>query len=290
MRNRGKTVLLVLGILFSLAMIAGVFYLVRQQEAPTPTPRPTPVATPAPAEVFEVGLDNACTISFVVPEPGNPYLVCKNKLAYDDAPDYVVDNDPISEVSPGETFIYRLGFKNMGEGDSTGGTIVDELPDELEFVDSDAGCEYSSITNKITCNIETVVSGGQSQKFVRVLVREDISSETIENIFTMTSDEGDVSECSNLLTVNLPDPSETPPASSSPTPPASNASNPPGSPASNPPGSPVSNPPSSPGGSSVQASVNPSELPTAGIMELTTGTVGVGIILLLLGLVGLLII
>lgn len=72
-----------------------------------------------------------------------------------------------------------------------------------------------------------------------------------------------------------PSPSPTPTPSSSPSPSPSGSVSPSSSPSAS--GSP-------------KASVSPSELPQAGIMELTTSTVGVGLLLILLGMVGLLLI
>lgn len=269
MKEKNKTLLLILGIFGSLVIVVGVYLLVKKQSEVTPVP----TAPPETAQIFEVGeAQDTCSLEFIV-EEGESGLKCSSKGVFRGGFQASNKLDPGSTVNPGDTLFYLMNFKNLGTLTSSGGEIVDELPSEVTFLDNEttgtnyaaAGCLYDLTSHTLTCPIgEMTVDSGTNFSF-EVQINEDASSGAFTNSFTLTSDEGLVSTCDvdlEILGTSTPTPTPSTPASSTPSP--------------------------TPTPSAPTTSPVPSELPAAGIMTFTTGTVGAGALLLLLGMLGLL--
>lgn len=229
-----KTLLLILGIVLSLGLIAGVFFMVRQQMEPETSPTPTPAVKPTPSpspeaqvpEVFEVG--NACTSTFTVTENLVPGLSCTTKNAYrDDSRNgngtyYLVDQITGSEtLAPGEKLVYAIAYKNTGTAKVTGATVTDVLPAQLDYVDGEPACTYTASSRTVKCTIGEVVPNGAAQVAFRVQVKSSATAGNLQNEATFTPKEGTASKCSatNAIAVEAePSVSPSPSPSGSPQP------------------------------------------------------------------------
>lgn len=118
---------------------------------------------------------------------------------------YSLDN-LITTVVPGQTFVYMMGYENMGTATVSGVILSDVLLennlDKLSFVDADTPCTYDQAARKVSCNVGAVSPGKASQKSFRVKVADDIADGVvIKNTFS--SNIGEVPETASLsLTVS----------------------------------------------------------------------------------------
>ena len=270
-----KTIMIGIGI-FALILV-GVYVAnqVSQQSSPSSTPQPDVEATIAP--IFEVtpGVD-ACTTSFVVacastppsatpssspsPSPSAPpsaSLDCVTKEVYADdtrnkAGFYYLEQRiaDASTLQSGTTVTYNIIAKNNGGVSTPDTKITDVLSTSLTFVDSDSDCAYDSATRTITCVMGTLNAGAQTQRSFRAQITTT-SSTSIANSADVFSSNGQRDTCS----VNLDTAGKVVPPSAA-----------------------------------VYSSAAPTSLPVAGVFEVTAGTIGVGLLFLILGAVGLLLI
>ena len=118
---------------------------------------------------------------------------------------YSLDN-LITTVVPGQTFVYMMGYENMGTATVSGVILSDVLLennlDKLSFVDADSPCTFDQATRKVSCSVGDVEPGKSSQKSFRVKVSDDIADGVvIKNTFS--SNIGEVPETASLsLTVS----------------------------------------------------------------------------------------
>jgi len=286
--NGRKTLVAVVGIIIALVVVVGVYFLVQQQtEQLTPSPTPAPVLSPSPATpgIFEV-TENACSTTFTV--TGEPGLFCDGKEAYFDDPLNEEDNYTLTTpytsgdlVEVDDVIVYVINYVNSG-GAGIGGTLTDVLPDglefvDLEFVDADVQCIYTSATRTFSCDLDFIEAGESGQRAYRARVLDSAIGTILSNTASVTPTGGSTSTCS--FNLEVPEGSASPSPSPSPSPSGSPTPTPSGSPTPTPPGSPTPTPSGSP---------PPSQLPEAGIMTFTTGTIGAGALLILLGLLGVL--
>lgn len=280
--NGRKTLVAIIGVIIAMTIVVGVYFLVQQQTEQITTPSPTPkvVASPSPQTpgIFEV-TGNACNTTFTV--TGEPGLFCDSKDAYYDDPlneedDYTLTTEYTSGdlVEVGDVIVYVIGYTNSGTA-AIDGRITDVLPVGLEFVDADSPCIYTPSTRTVSCDLGSVVAGGASQRAYRARVLDSAIGTTLSNTASVTPTGESATTCSFDLEVpeGSASPSPSPSPSDSPTP------TPSGSPTPTPSGSQTPTPSGSP---------PPSQLPEAGIMTFTTGTIGAGALLILLGLLGVL--
>lgn len=268
-----KTIMVAIGILAFILLAVFVVYQVRKPATPTATPKPK--ATVAP--VFEVtpAID-ACSDTFVVacgstppsatpsaspsPSPSNPAsasLDCVVKEVYADdtrnrAGFYYLEQKiaDASTLQSGTTVTYNIIAKNNGGVSTPDTKITDVLSTSLTFVDADSDCVYDSATRTITCSMGTLNAGAQTQRSFRARITAT-STTSIANKADVFSSNGQRDTCEVKLD-----------AAGKVVPPSA----------------------------TVYSSAAPTSLPQAGVFEVTAGTIGVGLLFLILGAVGLLLI
>lgn len=101
---------------------------------------------------------------------------------------YSLDN-LITSVVPGQTFVFMMGYENMGTTTISSVIISDVLIgnnlEKLSFVDAESPCAYDQAARKVSCSIGSVAPGQASQKSFRVKVADDIADGTIiKNTFS----------------------------------------------------------------------------------------------------------
>ncbi|GEM_PF-3618850 len=281
-----KTIVVSLVIFGVIAAVILVFFQVKKQTEvlPSPTPRPTQSvdASPATPGVFEVGSQDACVTTFTVttqtsaspspslspspspslspsPSPSAPpgaELDCVVKRAYKDETTNTAGNYSLSReivdtntVLVGDRIVFNIVAGNHGGlAASDVVTVTDTLGTAVEFVDSESSCSYTASNRKVSCTLGAIAGGAEKAVSFRVSV-VSAGSKAVANTATVSSTNGQTDSCTIAISSTGIVQSPTPNPS-----------------------------PSSP----------PEELPTAGIMSFTTGTIGAGILLLLLGALGLL--
>ena len=175
--------------------------------------------TPAPAPA-------ACTKTFTI-TPQVPGFSCTGKLAYIDSSKnvpgtYQLDEviAPGSDIIPGQTIVYTIGYKNTGNTTIASALITDILPSTVSFVDSDPQCTYKSPTRTVICNIGETLSGGESQEAIRVTVLASAPAGSFINKATLSSTGIKSSNCQislNVQTTSSPTPTPTPTPTTTPT-------------------------------------------------------------------------
>lgn len=236
----------------------------------------TVISNTATLENTVANLSDVCEVdvTYTYVDPGNPSLSCTNKNAYTDSNQnssgtYFLTDEILSSeyVIVGDQIVFNIEANNVGDVDAEDVVITDILPSSVAYVDSGSECSYDTSTRTIVCDLGIVAAGGTESSSIRVEVLTAGTS-VVSNTATITSSNGQDSSCSVEVSASEPDGS--PPPSPEPSP------------------DPSSTPDSSP--PVVEGSPPPSELPEAGIMTFTTGTVGIGLLLLLIGMLGILLI
>ncbi len=120
---------------------------------------------------------------------------------------YSLDN-PITTVVPNQTFVYKMGYENVGTTTISSVILSDILIgnnlEKLSFVDADTPCTFDQATRKVSCSIGDVAPGKASQKSFRVKVSESVTDGmVIANSFSAAFDDKTVS-ATNSLTVDVP--------------------------------------------------------------------------------------
>jgi uncharacterized repeat protein (TIGR01451 family) len=107
-------------------------------------------------------------------------------------------------VGVGGNIQYTVSYENIGDTDLTGGTIVDDLPAEVDYV---SGGTYNSGTHQVTWNIGDIAQGATGSVHVDVQVNSMATpGSTIINYATIDSSETEpttVQEKTDICT-NLP--------------------------------------------------------------------------------------
>ncbi len=237
------------------------------------------VAPSAPESKPQAAIPEACdALTFTLLEPG---LNCTKKQAWEDDPKNEPGNyyltTPIlanSDLIPGQVVVYSVSYKNTGDASSTGATITDVLPTQLEFLDDDGGCAYTS-QNELACEIGEVIAGGESQVSFRVKVKESVSAGILTNTAEFIPNEGDESVCSISLNIQVEE-------SSTPTPTITATPTSTPGPTTTPTLTP--GPTTTPGPTSTPSPTEEPQLPPAGIGTPTIVGMGAGILILLISL------
>jgi uncharacterized repeat protein (TIGR01451 family) len=87
-------------------------------------------------------------------------------------------------VAAGSGLNYLLTVANSGPSQASGVIVTDTLPAGVTFSTASAGCSNSS--NKVTCNLGSVTSGGTITASINVIVASSTSG-TLTNTATVTS-------------------------------------------------------------------------------------------------------
>lgn len=280
-----------MGLFVTIVVSLLTVYWVRRPTPKTVTvasPKPTTTASAVPVPILEVG-QAKCSTTFVVacgsaspspsgsvfpspstsasplpstsgvpsPSPSTPpeaSLDCVTKEVYENdsrnrAGFYYLEKRiaDASTLVSGTTVTYNVIAKNNGGASASDVQISDTLSTNLNFVDSDADCNYESSTRTLTCTLGSLSAGSQTQRSFRATLVAN-STTSIANTAEVFSSNGQRDACSVQLDATGKVVTPTPTAEA------------------------------------------PAELPQAGVFEVTVGTVGVGLVLLILGLVGLLLI
>jgi uncharacterized repeat protein (TIGR01451 family) len=172
------------------------------------------ISPAAPQSLPKAAIPESCnTITFrVIPE--TPELTCEEKSAWEDDPrnskgKYYLTKQISSYVEEGQTFVYSISYKNNGTATVKSAKITDIIPSQLDFVDSDNECNYSSTNRTVTCDIGEVVPGAMSQVAIRVKVKNNANQTAIKNEAVIIT--GNLqSTCDNTLTIAQATPTITP--------------------------------------------------------------------------------
>ncbi len=178
----------------------------------------------------------SCSLSFTItqaPAPA-PGLTCTSKIAWQDDAKNLPSNyylttkiAPGSNVTPGQKFVYSLGYKNTGNAVVNSASFTDTLPSQVSFLDADKGCTYNSGTRTVTCTLGDVAVGGASQKAVRVQISDSAAAGSFTNKAVLQASSVADSNCQISLNVqsseSTPTPTPTPGPDATPTAPAPTA-------------------------------------------------------------------
>lgn len=225
MKNKIVTV----GIIIATLILAGVaiFTAIRlyqlRQEAVAPT---APTSKPKAQEV-----PIACqSLAFTLQQPG---LNCTSKRAWKDdsrnaSPIYYLENEigPNSNLTNNQIFLYSISYKNTGTATANAASITDILPSQVNFIDADTGCAYTSATRTVVCNLGDITPTGNSQKIIRVKVSISATSGPFINSAVVSSG-ASTSNCEIALNIQAGSPTPTPTPTTTPT---ATPTNPPGEP------------------------------------------------------------
>ena len=154
------------------------------------------------------------TITFRI-TPETPELACQEKKAWEDDSrnsrgNYYLTKPISSYVEKGQIFVYSISYKNNGTTTVKSAKITDIIPSQLDFVDSDNRCNYSSTNQTVTCNIGEVVPRVMSQAAIRVKVKNDANPGAIIKNEAVIITGNSQSTCDNTLTIAQATPTTTP--------------------------------------------------------------------------------
>lgn len=302
---------LVIGFGVFLVLLIGVVvvYLVLNSTK-TASPIPKPETTPNPSieqevpGIFNVGNDDSCSLSFVVSEEQSPRprqsppassrpspspspspftspslspsifpspspsglasaaLDCVVKRIYEDdtrnvSGNYYLQNEILDTgmLKDGQVIVYNIQIANNGGVAVSDPIITDILASNLTFMDADPDCRYNSTNRTVICTLAPLAANSRVARSIRVAVRVT-GTQTVANSALVTSTNGQSDSCA--ITVSATGEIL---HSSAPAPTSSAVA---------------------------AASESPTELPEAGVFSVTTNTLGVGLLLLIVGALGLL--
>jgi uncharacterized repeat protein (TIGR01451 family) len=159
----------------------------------------------------------------------------------------------VNNLSDGQTIVFNVVMRNSGGSSVSDVTVTDVLSSNLTYVDSDNGCSYEASSRKVTCTVGALAGGVETSRSIRVRIGVIGTDKTaIQNTAEVFSTNGQRDSCS--LRVDASGKVIVPP---SPSP--------------------------------VTTTTTTTTLPTAGVFEVTAGTLGAGVLFLILGAVGLLV-
>lgn len=253
----------------SVAVSGSVLFRVKVDDGLSET---TTIPNSATLENTAESLSDSCSVSVTytyTPPTGGAEISCRAKKIYEDdtrntSGFYYLESELLStgSVDVGDEIVYNVAVANDGDQAASDVLITDTLPSSVTYVDSDSECSHDASTGIVSCDLGALAVGGEDSSSIRVTVA---SSGSISNTANISSTNGQTDTCS--ITIDA-DGSTTPTPSPTPTPTPATSSTP---------------------TPTTSASSAPSELPEAGIMTFTTGTIGAGVLLLLLGVLGLLV-
>ena len=111
-------------------------------------------------------------------------------------------SDSPDPVQAGSSLTYSLTYSNQGNGNATSVTLVDNLPQEVDYLSSTPSGNYDEQTHSLTWDIGTLSPGEEETVTVNVLVHSPLASgTTITNSASITCYEGVSSEDSESTTV-----------------------------------------------------------------------------------------
>jgi uncharacterized repeat protein (TIGR01451 family) len=106
------------------------------------------------------------------------------------------------EVIPRETFTYTLEYENFNEFALTGASLIDILPDQVEFVSATA--PYTFNGTAVTWNIGTLPADSMDEVDLTVMVRNTTEPGIITNCATLYTDQTDpVEDCVNVTVIGV---------------------------------------------------------------------------------------
>ncbi|MBI4743874.1 MAG: DUF11 domain-containing protein [Actinobacteria bacterium] len=117
------------------------------------------------------------------PPPPPPGGEAKRELSIEKLVDKTI-------VSPGETLVYTINYKNIGEVEVTSAVITDKLPTGVTYIQGSASNNgvYDPATNTIVWNIEKLPAGAGGKLTYEAKVNSDASG-TIRNVVSIRSTE-----------------------------------------------------------------------------------------------------
>jgi uncharacterized repeat protein (TIGR01451 family) len=121
---------------------------------------------------------------------GHPAGLVTANISYN--PLHLAKNDIIvGQVYIGSIFTYEITYSNTNSYDVTNVTILDTLPQELDFISASHGGTYNSVTHKVLWNIGTVPAGtsGPTIELVVKVNQQAVPGSTIHNYATIDADQ-----------------------------------------------------------------------------------------------------
>ncbi|WP_400999245.1 hypothetical protein [Agromyces sp. GXQ0307] len=101
-------------------------------------------------------------------------------------------SDSPDPVIAGEELFYTITVTNDGPVDSAGVVVVDDLPDDLDYLSDDGDCTYDAVEHRLTCAVGDIPAGESREIVVKTrvhsdtVVDEDDGTLRIENVVTVS--------------------------------------------------------------------------------------------------------
>ena len=93
----------------------------------------------------------------------------------------------------GEELFYTVTVTNDGPDTAFAVTLVDELPDEVVYIENDQGCAYDETEHEVTCDVGDLAAGESFSVVIKTLVEsdaviaEDDGALAIQDVASVTS-------------------------------------------------------------------------------------------------------
>ncbi len=106
-----------------------------------------------------------------------------------------------------DTVRFLVMLDNHGLDEATGIKVIDQLPDDLEFVSASEGGLFDSISRTITWNIDSLASGASHVLLLTTKVKTNISNNFITNTATESQNEynQELTTANTTITINKAD-------------------------------------------------------------------------------------
>jgi uncharacterized repeat protein (TIGR01451 family) len=161
---------------------------------PTATPTPTSTATPTPTATQ--------TPTPTATNTPTPTTIPEADLE-------IIKSDHPSPVAPGDELTYSLSVRNLGPSTAVNVSVLDPIPDGLEFLSvyapSGWACRYTVATRTVACTTGQMTAGSQVEIVIATHVPETYPyGGVIVNTAVVTSDTPDPDLSNNQSTTHTP--------------------------------------------------------------------------------------
>lgn len=85
----------------------------------------------------------------------------------------VTKTDSPDPVKAGEELFYTVTVTNDGPDTAVGVVAIDDLPDEVIYLENNAGCGYDPLTHRLTCPLGDIPNGESRSFTIKTLVKSD---------------------------------------------------------------------------------------------------------------------
>lgn len=85
----------------------------------------------------------------------------------------VTKTDSPDPVKAGEELFYTVTVTNDGPDTAVGVVAIDDLPDEVIYLEDNAGCDYDALEHRLTCPLGDIPNGESRTFTIKTLVKPD---------------------------------------------------------------------------------------------------------------------